>query len=93
MWEANQRKRKTLREIEAKIERSERTMLVLVASLFNDDLDPDDEEVLKVDAKNLSVGSWECASGDNLIDVCLYDLENDPCRDECIYCGKPVERK
>lgn len=93
MWEANQRKRKSLREIEAKINRSEQNMLALVASLFNDDLDPDDEEDLKVDAKYLIVGSWECASGNNPIDVCIYDFENDPCRDECIYCGKPAERK
>ena len=37
--------------------------------------------------------SWTCDDGDYIGEPCVYDLEHDPCADNCIYCGQPFERK
>lgn len=41
---------------------------------------------------NLVVGTWECVPT-NPMGVCVYDDENDPCNDFCLFCGHPDERK
>lgn len=38
-----------------------------------------------------NIGTWDCA--DSPIGTCVYNIEEDPCEDECIYCGQPDERK
>jgi hypothetical protein len=34
---------------------------------------------------------WFCPDSED--HLCKYDIENDPCEDQCIYCGLPNERK
>lgn len=36
---------------------------------------------------------WGCESDDSPTGFCAYNTEEDPCMDNCIYCGNPVERK
>lgn len=38
-----------------------------------------------------SATSWKCETSP--IGHCVYDLDEDPCEDECLYCGDPRERK
>ena len=40
----------------------------------------------------VEMGSEEC-DGDSPIEICFYDPMDDPCRDHCIFCGQPEERK
>jgi hypothetical protein len=40
---------------------------------------------------DLEVGTWDCEPSP--IGVCVYDLENDPICDHCLFCGDPDERK
>lgn len=40
----------------------------------------------------LVMGSWDCEPS-NPLGVCVYDDENDPCNDFCLFCGHPDERK
>ena len=37
------------------------------------------------------IGGWSCEKSP--FGTCAYDLDEDPACDECIYCGKPEERK
>lgn len=37
------------------------------------------------------LGSWECPKSPH--GLCVYVPADDPCRDSCIYCGDPEERK
>jgi hypothetical protein len=37
------------------------------------------------------IGHWDCPNSP--IGTCVYDIEEDPCEDDCIYCGEPDERK
>lgn len=42
--------------------------------------------------KVLHIGrGWECPTSPT--GHCVYDYEEDPAFDECLYCGKPEERK
>jgi hypothetical protein len=41
--------------------------------------------------ENHNIGSWPCPNSP--IEVCVYNLDEDPCEDYCIYCGEPDERK
>lgn len=41
-------------------------------------------------ADDFEVGYHECPGP---IKVCVYDMVDDPCRDFCIFCGLPEERK
>ncbi len=36
---------------------------------------------------------WECEDEKNPIGMCVYDGYQDPCWDECLFCGEPYERK
>jgi biotin synthase-like enzyme len=38
-----------------------------------------------------NIGTWDCPNSP--IKTCVYDIEKDPCEDDCIYCGQPDERK
>ncbi len=38
-----------------------------------------------------TVGSWDCKNSP--IGVCVYNHMEDPALDDCLYCGKPDERK
>ena len=40
---------------------------------------------------DLSIGTWECKRSP--IQICVYDEKEDPCLDDCIFCGEPDERK
>lgn len=35
--------------------------------------------------------SWDCSKSP--IDTCVYDVQNDPAKDHCLFCGQPYERK
>ncbi len=35
--------------------------------------------------------TWEC--GKSPVGYCAYDESEDPCRDDCIFCHDPEERK
>ena len=37
------------------------------------------------------VGEWDCE--ESPIGLCLYNRIEDPCLDNCLYCGNPDERK
>ena len=58
-------------------------------------------ELLKVAAKALERDDhgveggdiWECDDKRNPIGMCVYDGMEDPCWDECLFCGEPYERK
>ena len=39
----------------------------------------------------LAPGTWDCESSP--IGVCAYDLDDDLCCDQCVFCGDPEERK
>lgn len=40
---------------------------------------------------DIDVQGWYCP--DSPDHLCDYDLDNDPCRDYCLFCGEPEERK
>lgn len=40
---------------------------------------------------NLEFGYHEC--GGSPTNQCVYDIDEDPCRDACLFCGDPEERK
>lgn len=50
---------------------------------------------------DLEEGSWECPDPESPSEgepasptgFCVYDPHEDPCRDSCIFCGHPQERK
>ena len=48
-------------------------------------------ELVAYDPLKHSIGNWECETSP--IGVCVYDSEEDPCWDSCIFCGEPDERK
>lgn len=39
----------------------------------------------------IQIGDWYCDKSP--FGICAYDLDEDSCCDECIYCGEPDERK
>lgn len=61
--------------------------LALVAEKLSAREGPEDPP----DASDLEVGSSKCTPSP--IDVCVYDVIEDPCRDFCLFCGEPAERK
>lgn len=72
-----------------------------------DTLDTFIENTVKKDFPNVGQVThswWECPDPNdktpyldpnkpNPIGFCVYDIENDPCEDSCLYCGNPYERK
>ena len=36
---------------------------------------------------------WSCEASSNPLETCVYDKQNDPCMDSCLFCEKPYERK
>lgn len=42
-------------------------------------------------AKDLEEGSWECEGSPT--HICWYNSIEDPCWDDCLFCGEPDERK
>jgi hypothetical protein len=40
---------------------------------------------------NFVIGSWDCESSP--YGHCIFDHENDPAHDHCLFCGGPDERK
>ena len=46
------------------------------------------------DALSYRVGGWECESPEeNPFPLCVYNHEEDPCLDDCLFCHQPYERK
>jgi hypothetical protein len=45
----------------------------------------------EVHVTSLELGSWDCAQSPT--GFCYYNTDNDPCRDYCLVCGGPDERK
>lgn len=43
------------------------------------------------DPGDYEIGAWECESSP--IGVCLYNRDDDPCFDYCLFCEEPDERK
>lgn len=43
--------------------------------------------------KGMVWSNWNCEGVDNPVGVCVYDDENDPDHDSCIFCNDPSERK
>lgn len=39
----------------------------------------------------IETGSWECPTSP--LQVCAYDVDNDPACDDCLFCHDPDERK
>lgn len=37
--------------------------------------------------------TWRCTDLTNPVGFCVYDDEQDPANDECLFCGDPEERK
>ena len=52
-------------------------------------------EPLRPDADDYfyDAGGWECESEENPLPCCVYDEENDPAYDDCLFCHQPWERK
>lgn len=48
-------------------------------------------EATGVDEDNIVLGDWDCP--DSPTGYCIYDSDNDPVMDECLFCGGPDERK
>lgn len=52
-------------------------------------------EVLRergIDPSNVVVPkTWDCNKSP--VGTCVYDFFQDPCRDSCLFCGDPEERK
>lgn len=46
---------------------------------------------LGVDKVNVSFGRHHCPKSP--IEECCYDMDQDPCEDNCLFCGAPNERK
>ena len=40
-----------------------------------------------------ATGKWEWKCEQSPIDICIYDTKEDYLHDECVFCGKPEERK
>lgn len=66
-------------ELSIVIARRDREWQTVLKSLF-----PDREHLS-------SATFWDCPTSP--IKHCVYDLDEDPCEDECLYCGDPRERK
>jgi hypothetical protein len=49
------------------------------------------QEELEKELPDHSIGTWRCNKSP--IGKCIYNNEEDPCQDNCIYCGQPDERK
>lgn len=54
---------------------------------------------LTADVSNLSYDAWwKCVNPDNPLlssqtGYCIYNLEDDPDKEECVVCGKPFNRE
>lgn len=49
---------------------------------------------LRPDAQEIATSFiWECTDPTNPVGYCVYDEDEDPCRDECLFCCDPQERK
>ncbi len=52
----------------------------------------DIEKLEKITGReDLVIGTWKCKRSP--IGICAYDSEQDPCLDDCVFCGNPDERK
>lgn len=49
------------------------------------------KDMREVDSDYVALGTWTCMKSPT--GSCFYDSERDPCRDECLICGEPAERK
>lgn len=49
------------------------------------------EEYSNLDPNNMIHGWWDCEESPT--NKCIYNIENDPVRDSCLFCGEPDERK
>lgn len=49
-------------------------------------------EQFEIEAESIKVSlSMKCPTSP--VEVCVYDINDDPCCDYCLYCGEPLERK
>jgi len=78
-----------VREIEKQVqdledEAAEQMDLAVGIAMENAGLNP---------VENIVVGGWECDNRDNLVGTCVYDDDEDPLHDDCLFCHAPEERK
>ena len=45
------------------------------------------------DGQFFHMSVWECESKANLLGFCIYNIEDDPAKDSCLFCHEPLERK
>ncbi len=49
---------------------------------------------LDQDSFGYRTSGWECESpDDNPFPLCVYNYNEDPCLDDCLFCHQPYERK
>lgn len=60
-------------------------------SLFLDELGVWAETSHGLDPETSMSTGHECP--DSPIDLCVYNVEEDPCRDQCLICGEPWNRQ
>jgi len=77
----------------------------LIARSLDDELDEIDDDIAILvneicrpyfpDADDFfyDAGGWTCESETSPLPCCVYDEENDPCFDDCLFCHQPWERK
>lgn len=41
--------------------------------------------------EDAELGGWKCKKSP--VSVCVYNIAEDPAKDECIFCGDPEERQ
>jgi hypothetical protein len=52
---------------------------------------PHEPEASGLKAEDVSFGYWDCSGSPT--GSCIYNITQDPMRDDCIFCGDPSERK
>lgn len=70
-----------LRRRSEKVQEAVTLCILHVAQKF--DVDPDDIRMST---------AWGCENK-GLVNACYYDVREDPCTDQCLYCDQPTERK
>lgn len=79
LWGLIHETEEKIEELEGEVEEMMTTLEGIAREQF-----PDESYVV--------VGSaWECEDSD--VGFCVYNSEEDPCRDSCLVCGEPYERK
>ena len=96
-------KKKLIAHCRDQIEAYECTRDDTIAVLVNESLarrrtHPTDEEEEMVeevpaDASDTETSGWDCPDVRNVYGFCIYNEDEDPCHDNCLFCHHPEERK